>query len=374
MGALDLTVSPAPKPVSVLWALGSRQLRYELEAMVAMAADRAAMRMLEEQPFVRQRLAPGPHGVRHVSAEDFLAASALHTTAPIAGGRGVADPQLHLHYLLIGALDTNDQLRALDSRILANYQAELEAEATGHLTELLRQRGFEIERRLEQRRNGQPRVVWEVKGVPGSLIKAMSSRMTEIAELKTQFMAEYSREPEGPAWEAWIVKQRGPKAKLTAAELRLEWMEDAAEHAFGPEAVEDLVAAADHRQAAGIPETNVDSPQPQEFRELLLQHVCQEYAFVPESYLDRLAHQLAVGLIPASLVDWVIGRMMADSELLVTKNDRMITSGSGWTRCRLTTCPRCTPSWWASAAIKTLSSPASRCAGAQGRSRGMSTG
>jgi TrwC relaxase len=119
----------------------------------------------------------------------------------IAGGRGVADPQLHLHYLLIGALDTNDQLRALDSRVLANYQAELEAEATGHLTELLRQRGFEIERRLEQRRNGQPRVVWEVKGVRGSLIKAMSSRTTEMAELKTKFMAEYGRD-----WEAWIVK------------------------------------------------------------------------------------------------------------------------------------------------------------------------
>ena len=203
-----------------------------------MAADRATMRMLEEQPFVRQRFAPGPHGVRQVSAEDFVAASALHTTARIANGRGVADPQLHLHYLLIGALDTNDQLRALDSRVLANYQAELEAEATGHLAELLRQRGFEIERRLEQRRNGQPRVAWGVRGVPESLIKA----------------AEYGREPEGPAWEAWIIKQRGPKAKLIAAELRLEWMREAGEHDFGSEAVGELVAAADHRRAAGIPE------------------------------------------------------------------------------------------------------------------------
>src|SRR5262252_5480983 len=51
VGAVDLTVSPAPKSVSVLWALGSRQLRYELEAMVAIAADRAVMRMLDEQPF-----------------------------------------------------------------------------------------------------------------------------------------------------------------------------------------------------------------------------------------------------------------------------------------------------------------------------------
>src|SRR5262249_47852854 len=74
------------------------------------------------------------------------------------------------------------------------------------------------------------------------------------------------------------------------------------------------------------PEIDIQSPQAQEFRELLLQHVCREYAFVPQSYLDRVAYQLAVGLIPASLVDWLIARMMADSELLVTKDDHMITT------------------------------------------------
>jgi hypothetical protein len=126
VGALDLTVSPAPKSVSILWALGSNELRYELELMVAQAADRAVNRMLVEQPFVRRR---DEHGnIRRVRVEDYVAAGALHTTARIsANGRGVADPQLHLHYLLIGALDANDQLRALDSKVLADYQAELEA-------------------------------------------------------------------------------------------------------------------------------------------------------------------------------------------------------------------------------------------------------
>src|SRR5207253_6246776 len=127
--------------------------------------------------------------------EDFVTASALHTTARIsAQGRRVPDPQLHLHYLLIGALDASGQMRALDSKTLADYQAELAAEATGHLAEFLRQRGFEIERRLEYRKDKrgteQPRVSWEVAGVPGSVIEAMSSRTTEIAELKKKFMAE----------------------------------------------------------------------------------------------------------------------------------------------------------------------------------------
>jgi hypothetical protein len=66
VAALDLTLSPAPKSVSVLWALAPPQLRFELEAMVAMAADRAVMRMLREQPFVRKRVAPGPQGIRRV--------------------------------------------------------------------------------------------------------------------------------------------------------------------------------------------------------------------------------------------------------------------------------------------------------------------
>jgi TrwC relaxase/HsdM N-terminal domain len=55
VAALDVTMSPAPKSVSVLWALGSAQLRHELELMVAQASDRAVMRMLREQPFVRRK-------------------------------------------------------------------------------------------------------------------------------------------------------------------------------------------------------------------------------------------------------------------------------------------------------------------------------
>jgi conjugative relaxase-like TrwC/TraI family protein len=321
VAAIDLSMSPAPKSVSVLWALGSNQLRYELETMVAMAADFAVMRMLREQPFVR------PHSGEHVRAEDFVAASFMHTTARISGkGKGIPDPQLHLHYLLIGALDRAGQLRALDSKVLADYQAELDAEAQGYLAEMLRERGFEVERTLVERETGRPRVTWEVKGVPRSLIETMSSRTTEIAELKRRFLEEYGREPEGRAWEAWIVKQRGPKGTLTPAELRLEWGQEAAEHGFGPEAVAELVAAADRRRAKGIRERTADGPEARQFRELLLAHVCREQAFIPEAHLDRLAHQLAVGLIPPRVVDDVIADLMGSYDLAVTEGDNMITT------------------------------------------------
>src|SRR5207244_6678805 len=177
-----VAMSPAPKSVASLWALGSEELRKELELMVAKAADRAMMRMLREQPFLR-RVVKGQ--LENQQAQDYIAVSALHTTARMsAKGRGVPDPQLHLHYLLIGALDEGGWMRALDSKTLADYQAELSAEASGHLAEMLRQRGFVIERRLQYRKDKRgrerPRVFWEVAGVPDSLIEAMSSRTTEI--------------------------------------------------------------------------------------------------------------------------------------------------------------------------------------------------
>jgi conjugative relaxase-like TrwC/TraI family protein len=330
VAALDVTVSPAPKSVSALWAVGSKQLKYELETMVAMAADRAVMRMLREQPFVR-RTNSATGEVEHVQAEDFVAVSAMHTTARMSPkGRGVPDPQLHLHYLLIGALDESGKLRALDSYTLTQYRAELAAEASGHLADLLRQRGFEIERRLEYRKDKKgrevPRVAWEVRGVPASLIQAMSSRTTEIAELKARFMKETGLEPVGRRWDAWIIKQRGPKSRLTSEELLRAWIEEADEHGFGPEAVEQLVALANLRRAIGIPTRAERSPQADELRDLVLEHVCREHAFVPESYLFRLAHELAVGLVGAEYVDRVLIRMVREGDLLVTKGDRKITT------------------------------------------------
>jgi hypothetical protein len=39
----------------------------------------------------------------------------------------VPDPQLHIHNLLIGALDRGGWLRAIESRYVMEFQAEVEA-------------------------------------------------------------------------------------------------------------------------------------------------------------------------------------------------------------------------------------------------------
>src|SRR5204863_364659 len=84
---------------------------------------------------------------------------------------------------------------------------------------MMRERGFQLERKVTNRRNGQPRVDWEVVGVPEDLVTAMSSRSSEIEDLKRKFTEEYGRDAEGPAWEAWIVKQRGRRGKYSPLEL-----------------------------------------------------------------------------------------------------------------------------------------------------------
>jgi conjugative relaxase-like TrwC/TraI family protein len=324
VGGIDLTVSPAPKSVSVLWALGDNRLRYELEVMVGQAVDAAVKRMLKEQPLTRER--QGDQVVPAI-AEDYVAVQVMHTTARMsASSGGVPDPQLHVHNVLIGAVDDKDRLRAFDSLAIMRYRAELDAEASGYLAELLRQRGFEIVRRLERRRNGQPRVVWEVAGVPQSLIEAMSSRTAEIEDLRKKYEEMYGRQATGPAWEAWIAAQRAPKAKLSSAELRVEWTVEAERHGLDLAALDVLVAEADRRRAAGIAERDEHSPEAEELRRLILEHVNRDHAFVPLRELERLARQLAVGLVdPLVTTDVVIGDLVGDGDLLVTIDDQVTT-------------------------------------------------
>ena len=326
VGGLDVTVSPAPKSVSILWALGDNRLRFELEVLVGAAVDVAIGRMLDERRLVRERYGPGPNDVHHAIAKEYVAAQVMHTTARLtANDRKVPDPQLHVHNLLIGAVTPTGELRAIDSFAVLKYQAELEAEASGYLAAELQQRGFQLERRLEERSKGRPRVAWEIKGVPPSLIQAMSRRSAEIEDLKEQYLKATGRQPVGPGWDAFVSAQRGQKAKLSAPELRVEWQLEAAEHGLDRQAVDAVIADADARRASGVPKPGPDSPEAAEFRRLMLEYICRDHAFVPIAEMDRLAQQLAVGLLDPRTAERVVGHMVRDGDLLVTTDDQVTT-------------------------------------------------
>ncbi len=327
VGAQDVTMSPAPKSVSILWALGDDQLRFDLELFVRKANGIAINRLLKEQPLVRRRVAPGPSGIVPVKAENYVGVQVMHTTARMtANDLKVPDPQLHVHNLLIGAVTPTGELRALDSKVILDYIAALDAEASAYLAAELQAYGFELEWKLEYRKEtGQPRMAWEVMGVPASLIKAMSRRTSEIEDLKAQYRKATGREALGPSWDAFVVAQRGQKAKLSPSELRAWWLVEAEEHGLDAASVDRLVAQADERRAAGIPKPNEDSEGAAELRRLILEHVCRQHAFVPVAEVERLAWQLAVTRVDPRTADRVLARMVGDGDLIVTSDQQVTT-------------------------------------------------
>jgi conjugative relaxase-like TrwC/TraI family protein len=324
VGAIDVTLSPAPKSVSILWALGDNALRYQLEVDLRAAVLIAIGRMLDEQLLVRKRV--DRKKVVFAKAEDYVGAQVLHSTARLSTeGDGVPDPQLHIHNLLIGAVTPDGELRALESHVIMKYQAELEGEASAVLADRLLERGFELEQRVEQRSNGQPRVAWEVKGVPEEAIRAFSSRTVEIDRLKEQYRKHTGREAKGPGWDSFLISHRGPKSKLSAPELRVEWRAKGAGAGFWLADVRALVRKARARRAAGLRGRAEDSPEAEEFRRRMLAEICRDHAFVTMADVDRLTCQLAGGLMNTVVAGRTVARMFADGELLQTTDDKVTT-------------------------------------------------
>jgi len=262
-----------------------------------------------------------------VKAVNYVGVQVMHTTARMtANDLKVPDPQLHVHNLLIGAVTPTGELRALDSKVILDYIAALDAEASAYLAAELQAYGFELEWKLEYRKeSGQPRMAWEIKGVPQSLIKAMSRRTSEIEDLKAQYRKATGREALGPSWDAFVVAQRGQKAKLSPSELRAWWLVEAEEHGLDAATVDTLVAEAAQRRAAGIRKPDEDSEEAAELRRLILEHVCRQHAFVPVAEVERLAWQLAVTRVDPRTAGRVLAHMVGDGDLIVTTDQQVTT-------------------------------------------------
>ena len=347
---LDLTLSPAPKSLSVLWAFGDAALKREIEHWVGQAVNLAAEDLMEEA-LVRERDEEGQ--VQHVRAEDYIAVQVLHTTARLAAdGGGVPDPQLHVHVVLIGGVGANGRIKAFDSRAVLQRAAEIEAKASNHLAGMVWRGGFELERRVERKKDGAFKDTrWEVGGIPKAAVTAFSNRTSELDELKVVFEKKYGRPAEGEAWNRWVAGQRGPKAKLTAEELYEAWVARGEPVGMTPELQEQLLAARHERQQPQLWEIydsfeNKDEWRRQEgerrdrvmqtaeaaeFRKAVLAEVCREHALVPLAQLDRLAQKLARAVITAHGpldsrdAGIILARMMRDGDLMPTTDGRVTT-------------------------------------------------
>jgi conjugative relaxase-like TrwC/TraI family protein len=326
VGGIDVTLSPAPKSISVLWALGDDKLRAELECLVVLSVNAAISRMLRHVPLVRERYGPGPRDVRHVPAGDWVGVQVLHTTARLSHNKGIPDPQLHVHNVLVGALDHVGRLRAFDSRQILLYRSELDAEASAYLAERLRQLGYPIERTLVRSASGSVRQVkWEIEGMPAALLRAMSSRRREVEDLRRRYREVTGREAEGVGWERCLEGHRGPKATRSPKEMRDAWVAEAESYGSGLEHAAALCAQAEEARTVGVEGRDEQSPQAKQLRAEVLADLCREHALVPERELDKLVMQRSIGLLDPYVAMGVIASMFGDGDLLATTDGRVTT-------------------------------------------------
>jgi conjugative relaxase-like TrwC/TraI family protein len=256
--ALDATFS-APKSVSAVWALGSPELREQIEAAHEIAIDRALDYAVRHVPMLRQRV--DADTVLHANAVGVVATSWRHTTARAVADQ-VPDPQLHSHVLLHAAHRRDGRLVAIDSRTWLQHQREVGAAYRTELARELATLGFAVERGT-----GRGERYFELAGVPHPLLDRWSSRHHQVQAAIRDRLSATERDlwaviAEGgpaaaeaherlelllangqlaPAEERLMgTITRAGKVAVTAADLDAEWRRTARGIGFTPERVEVL--------------------------------------------------------------------------------------------------------------------------------------
>jgi conjugative relaxase-like TrwC/TraI family protein len=240
--SVDLTFS-APKSVSVVWSQAERELREEIEAAMLVATEAMLREMTERKPVVAYRRDLIP-------AEGYAAVAALHVVARAAKGERMPWPQLHVHAVVVGVGRSDGFFASPELSGMYRFGAPLEggAVARARLAESLVDLGFGIERRDR---------FFEVRGVPGELIKRMSGRAREVAAVVGEREAAAGRPLTQRERAVVAMQTRQPKSgELPLTVAAAGWEEAAAELSFGREAVPALrsdrgfVADLSERQAA----------------------------------------------------------------------------------------------------------------------------
>jgi conjugative relaxase-like TrwC/TraI family protein len=171
VAGLDATFS-APKSVSAVWALGSPQLRGQIEAAHEIAIGRALDYAVRHVPMLRQRV--DADTALHAKAVGVVATSWRHTTARAVADQ-VPDPQLHSHVLLHAAHRRDGRLVAIDSRTWLQHQREVGAAYRTELARELATLGFTV-----HRGTGRGERYFELAGVPQLLLDRWSSRHHQV--------------------------------------------------------------------------------------------------------------------------------------------------------------------------------------------------
>jgi len=182
VAAIDATFS-APKSVSAVWALGSPELRAQLEVAQERAVTAALGHATEFVPMVRRRVDRST--VLRETPAELIASSWRHTTARAVAGRP-PDPQLHSHVVLHAAVRQGDgKVVAIESRAWLVHQREIGAAYRATLAQELGQLGFQV-----QAQTGRGGRYFELSGVPSGLIERWSGRHRQVRDAIEQRLSE----------------------------------------------------------------------------------------------------------------------------------------------------------------------------------------
>ncbi len=310
----DLTFSPV-KSVSALWAIAPRELA-ETIAACHHEAVRDTIAWLEKHAAYTRR---GTNGLAQVDTTGLIAAAFTHRDSR------AGDPDLHAHVAVSNKVCTPDgRWLSLDGRALyrnkvaasEHYNARLEALLIERTGVRFAERGDAVDGKREIR---------EVAGVPRVLLRAWSSRRSdieaELAVLARRFQVEHGRPPSEVeqldlAQQATLSTRGAKHEPRSEAEQRHAWRAEAAAVLGGADRVAALVRpitghapapTAACVEVARLAETVIATVQAS--RATWQEHhvraeaerVCRRLAAVPDFLVDQVAELTTGTAVP----DWV---------------------------------------------------------------------
>lgn len=296
-----------PKSVSSAWALASRPLRVELERSVMTAANTTLHYMMETKPVIQKK---GGNELAH----GFVGVAVLHVLARQAEGEEVPSPHLHVHGLMLGAVDENGDLRTPDGSPLYKYCAPLETGALFRavLAEELVKLGFELQ--WGTGKNGR---FFEIVGIPDDLNRRFSARTRDVEAREAVLRAVQGGEVSGPQL-AMIAHETAAKKTAASPERTAEvWRDYGAESSFGQGDLERLRFG----ERAEISKADLL----EEARSIILQRMWKRGPTVSFEETRAFALELVpMGFSPVDAFE-LLERMQCDGELIRLEKGRVTT-------------------------------------------------
>jgi conjugative relaxase-like TrwC/TraI family protein len=218
-------VIAAPKSVSNVWA-GRPEYRSKIEK----AHDEAVRRTLADAEQLTGWTRRGRGG------RDKERCKMLWATFQHASTRN-GDELLHTHCLaLLPVVREDGTTGALDPTQMYRLQQALAQLYRAHLSYLLEQEGFRLERKQSW---------FEIKGVPESLTNASSTRREELLEAQRAYGGESAK-----AREVARLQTRAEKQMVPRSEYFRRWEKRAEEHGLTEEYAKRLVGPIPHRNVS----------------------------------------------------------------------------------------------------------------------------